>query len=80
MIENPDGSVLHIHGLEETAMINVPELLEGSVDGSEANALLFDSRFAGAHGLSARDVIASSLPDAAFNEMIFTVKKGSDSS
>ncbi|MEY8355474.1 FtsX-like permease family protein [Lachnospiraceae bacterium 54-53] len=125
VLSGESGSVLHVHGLEETAMINVPELLEGgALDKREANALLLDSRFAGAHGLSAGDVIkagegenqrqwlvkgivrdveyvyyapegltvpdydrygfaytnASSLPDAAFNEMIFTVKKGSDPS
>lgn len=46
-------AVLHIHAVDETATINVPELLDGSLlDGSETNALLLDSRFAEAHGLS----------------------------
>ncbi len=52
------GAVLHLHALDEAAAINVPELLEGSgLDGSEANALLLDSRFAEAHGLSVGDRI-----------------------
>ena len=116
------GSVLHIHAVDEMATINVPELLDGSLlDGSETNALLLDSRFADAHGLSVGDRIttadiegqtqwlikgivrnveyvyyapegltvpdyqkygfaytnASSLPDIAFNEIIFTVDKES---
>ena len=34
------NSVLHIHAVDETARINIPELLEGSrLDGSEVNAL-----------------------------------------
>ncbi len=54
------GAVLHLHGLDETATINVPELLEGSgLDGSEANALLLDSRFAEAHKLSVGDRITA---------------------
>lgn len=54
------GSVLHMHAVDEAAIINVPELLEGSkLDGSETNALLLDSRFAGAHGLSAGDMITA---------------------
>ncbi len=54
------GAVLHLHALDETATINVPELLEGSgLDGSEANALLLDSRFAEAHGLSVGDRITA---------------------
>lgn len=115
------GAVLHLHGIDEAATINVPELLDGSnLDGSEVNALLLDSRFAQAHGLSTGDRItagegenrtqwlikgivraveyvyyapegltvpdyqkygfaytnASSLPDIAFNEIIFTVDEG----
>lgn len=54
------GAVLHLHALDETATINVPELLEGSgLDGSEANVLLLDSRFAEAHGLSVGDRITA---------------------
>ncbi len=51
-------AVLHIHAADEAAAINVPELLDGSLlDGSEASALLLDSRFAQAHGLSVGDMI-----------------------
>lgn len=116
----PGGSVLHIHAVDEAAVINVPELLDGSnLDGSESNALLLDSRFAEAHGLSVGDMItvgegkrqtqwfikgivrdveyvyyapegltvpdyhkygfaytnAFSLPDVAFNEIVFTIHK-----
>lgn len=54
------GAVLHIHAVDEAAKINVPELLDGSkLDGSEANALLLDSRFAQAHELSVGDMITS---------------------
>ena len=54
------GSILHIHAIEETAKINVPDLLDGSkLDGSESNALLLDSRFAKAHGLSVGDIITA---------------------
>ncbi|MEA4898996.1 MAG: FtsX-like permease family protein [Christensenellaceae bacterium] len=53
-------AVLHIHAVDETARINVPELLDGSLlDGSETNSLLFDSRFAEAHGLSVGDRITT---------------------
>ena len=52
------NSVLHIHAIDEAAVINVPELLSGSeLDGSETNALLLDSRFAQAHGLCVNDMI-----------------------
>lgn len=54
------NSVLHIHAIDETAQINVPELLDGSkLDGSEKNILLLDSRFAEAHGLSVGDMITA---------------------
>ncbi len=54
------GAILHIHAVDEKALINVPELLDGSkLDGSEANALLLDSRFAQAHGLSVGDMITA---------------------
>ena len=54
------GAVLHIHAVDEAAKINVPELLDGSkLDGSETNALLLDSRFAGAHELSVGDMITA---------------------
>ena len=54
------GAVLHIHAIDERAKINVPELLDGSqLDGSETNALLLDSRFAQAHGLSVGDMITA---------------------
>jgi putative ABC transport system permease protein len=54
------NSVLHIHAIDEAARINKPELLEGSgLDGSEPNALLLDSRFAAAHGLSIGDMITA---------------------
>ena len=58
------GAVLHIHAVDETDKINVPELLDGSkLDGSETNALLLDSRFAQAHGLSAGDTITAADGD-----------------
>lgn len=120
-LSGSSDAVLHIHAVDETAKVNVPELLDGSLlDGSEAGALLLDSRFAEAHGLSVGDRIAtgdgegetqwlikgivrdveyvyyapegltvpdylkygfaytnaSSLPDVAFNEIIFTVPEG----
>ncbi|MCO1604122.1 ABC transporter permease [Desulfosporosinus nitroreducens] len=54
------GAVLHIHAVDEAAIINVPELLEGNLlDGSETNALLLDSRFAEAHDLSVGDIITT---------------------
>lgn len=54
------GAVLHIHAVDEEAIINVPELLDGSkLDGSETNALLLDSRFAQVHGLSVGDRITA---------------------
>ena len=54
------GAVLHIHAVDETDKINVPELLDGSkLDGSETNALLLDSRFADAHELSVGDMITA---------------------
>lgn len=54
------GAVLHIHAVDEAAKINVPELLDGSLlAGNETNALLLDSRFAAAHGLSTGDTIAT---------------------
>ena len=54
------SSVLHLHAVEEAVKINVPELLDGSrLDGSETNALLLDSRFAEAHGLSVGDRITA---------------------
>jgi len=54
------GAVLHIHAVDETPKINVPELLDGSkLDGSETNALLLDSRFAEAHELSVGDMITA---------------------
>ena len=53
-------AVLHIHAVDETARINIPELLEGSrLDGSEVNALLLDSRFAAVHELSVGDMITA---------------------
>mgnify|MGYP000854502187 FL=1 len=58
------NSVLHIHAIDEAAAINVPELLDGSLlDGSETDALLLDSRFAQAHGLSAGDTITAADGD-----------------
>ena len=52
-LSGASNSVLHFHAVDEAAKINVPELLAGSLlDGSETNALLLDSRFAQAHGLS----------------------------
>ncbi|MGE5578651.1 MAG: ABC transporter permease [Bacillota bacterium] len=54
------GAVLHIHAVDEPATINVPELLGGSpLDGNETDALLLDSRFAGAHGISVGDRITT---------------------
>ncbi len=54
------GAVLHIHAAGEEALINVPELLDGSkLDENETNALLLDSRFAQAHGLSVGDWITA---------------------
>lgn len=54
------GAVLRIHAIDETAKINVPELLDGSLlDGNETNALLLDSCFAQAHGLSIGDTIST---------------------
>ena len=54
------NSVLHIHAVDETTRINIPELLEGSrLDGSEVNALLLDSRFAAVHELSVGDMITA---------------------
>lgn len=59
-LSGASNSVLHIHAVDEAARINMPELLEGSrLDGSEANALLLDSRFAVAHGLSVGDMITA---------------------
>jgi putative ABC transport system permease protein len=59
-LSGSSGAVLHIHAAGEAAKINVPELLDGSLlDGSETNALLLDSRFAKAHGLSVGDMIAT---------------------
>lgn len=122
-LSGSSDAVLHIHAVDESAAINVPELLDGDLlDGSETNALLLDSRFAEAHGLSVDDRITtgdgegqtewmikgivrnveyvyyapegltvpdyhkygfaytnvSSLPDVTFNEIIFTVNKGSN--
>ncbi|MHC1781658.1 MAG: ABC transporter permease [Anaerolineaceae bacterium] len=55
-LSGSSDAVLHIHAVGEEAKINVPELLDGSLlDGSEADALLLDSRFAQAHGLSVGD-------------------------
>lgn len=52
-LSGSSDAVLHIHAVDEAASINVSELLGGSLlDGSETNALLLDSRFAEAHGLS----------------------------
>lgn len=54
------GSVLRVHGVDEAALINIPDVLEGSsLDGNEASALLLDSRFAEAHGLSVGDTITA---------------------
>ncbi|NPV91038.1 MAG: FtsX-like permease family protein [Firmicutes bacterium] len=54
------GAVLHLHAVDEAAKINVPELLDGSkLDGSETNAILLDSRFAQAHGLSVGDMVTA---------------------
>jgi putative ABC transport system permease protein len=54
------SSVLHINAIDDAAIINVPELLDGSkLDGSETNALLLDSRFAQAHGLCVGDIITA---------------------
>lgn len=53
-------AMLHIHAVDEAAKINVPELLGGSMlDGSETNALLLDSCFAEAHGLTVGDMITT---------------------
>ncbi len=58
------GAVLHIHAVDEAAIINMPELLDGSkLDGSETNALLLDNRFAQAHGLSVGDRITTGEDD-----------------
>jgi putative ABC transport system permease protein len=44
---------LRIHALGEEARINIPQVLEGSgLEGTETDALLLDSRFAEARGLS----------------------------
>lgn len=60
VLPGASNSVLHIHAIDEAAIINVPELLDGSkLDGSETNALLLDSRFAQAHGLSVGDMITA---------------------
>lgn len=122
-LSGASNSVLHFHAVDEAAKINVPELLAGSLlDGSETNALLLDSRFAQAHGLSVGDTItaregesqkewrikgivrdaeyvyyapegltvpdyhkygfaytnASALPDIAYNELILTIREGSE--
>ena len=54
------GAVLRIHAVDEAARINVPELLNGSLlAGNETNALLLDSHFAQAHGLSIGDTIVT---------------------
>jgi putative ABC transport system permease protein len=54
------GAALHIHAVDEAAKVNVPELLDGRLlSGNEINALLLDSRFAEAHGLSVGDTIAT---------------------
>ncbi|PWJ48067.1 ABC transporter permease [Faecalicatena contorta] len=59
-LSGSSDAVLHIHAVDETAIINVPELLDGSLlDEGEKNALLLDSRFAEAHGLSVGDMIAT---------------------
>jgi len=59
-LSGSSDAVLHIHAVNETATINVPELLDGSLlDGSETNALLLDSRFAEAQGLSVGDMITT---------------------
>ena len=65
------GAVLHIHAVDETAKINVPELLDGSnLDGSETNALLLDSRFADAHELSVGDMITAGEKESQTHWMI----------
>lgn len=59
-LSGSSDAILHIHAVDETATINVPELLDGNLlDGSEANALLLDSRFAEAHGFSVGDRITA---------------------
>ncbi|HBR02903.1 MAG TPA: ABC transporter permease [Ruminiclostridium sp.] len=59
-LSGSSGAVLRIHAEDETATINVPELLDGSLlDGSETNTLLLDSRFAEAHGLSVGEIITT---------------------
>ena len=61
-LSGASDAVLHIHAVDEAAKINVPELLDGSLlDGSETNALLLDSHFAQAYGLSAGDTIVAGV-------------------
>ncbi len=53
---------LRLHAVEGQSHINIPELLEGRpLDGTETGALLLDSRFAGANGLKAGDIIRFSI-------------------
>ena len=64
-LSDASGAVLHLHAVEEDAKINMPELLNGEkLDGSETDALLLDSRFAEAHGLSVGDRIATGNGEA----------------
>ncbi len=64
-LSGASGAVLHLHAVEEMAKINKPELLDGSwLDGDETDALLLDSRFAEAHGLSVGDRIAAGEGEA----------------
>lgn len=63
-LSGASGSVLHLHAVEEKAAVNMPELLEGSMlAGDETDALLLDSRFAQAHGLSVGDRISTGEED-----------------
>ncbi len=54
------GAVIHLHALDGEAVINVPELLEGNnLEEDETSALLLDSRFAEAHGITVGDKITA---------------------
>lgn len=56
------NAALRLHASDGWLQINIPELLEGELlDGSEANALLLDSRFAEANGLKSGDTLRFSV-------------------
>ncbi len=53
---------LRLHGVDGQSQINIPELLEGqTLDGTETDALLLDSRFSKANGLKSGDIIRFSI-------------------